>query len=722
MKQVVQNIRNGHIRRLEVPDPIAVPGHVVVANAVSLISAGTEKIARELAKKSLFQKARERPDQVRRVLEKMRQEGLLATLKQVRGRLEEPMPLGYSSAGIVLAVGQGVQGLRPGDRVASNGPHAGVVSIPQHLCARIPHGVSYDQAAFAVLGAIALQGFRLSELSLGETALVIGLGLVGQLTVQILKAAGCRVIATDLDASKCDLALTLGADVARPNLEAETIGELTEGLGVDGVLIAAATSSDRPIKLAGDAVRKKGRVVIVGAVGTRFPRTPFYLKEAEIVVSCSYGPGRYDPFYEDQGHDYPPPYVRWTEQRNLQGVLDLMGSGRVDVTSLITHRFDIEQVEEAYRLIETGSEPFIGVLLRHSEGDPEPPVRRIELRASPASGRVGVGCVGAGTFAKSVLIPALQEAKDLDLRVLCSAGGLSAAAAGERFGFATVTTDAEAVFADPDVRAVFLATRHDLHGSQVLKGLRAGKHVFVEKPLALEVDEVLAIERQLAESTGAGPLLMVGFNRRFSPAAHKVKEFFRDRSGPLTLSFRFNAGAIPADHWVHDPEVGGGRILGEACHAIDFLTFLAGSPPVRVFGESIGGPNAPEITEDQCFLTLRHADGSVSSIGYLAGGDRAFPKERVEAFGGGRVAVIEDFRHVTMTVGGRTQRHRPFQQDKGHRAEVSAFARAIVEGGSAPIPWSELRSVSLATILAARSVREGVPFPIPTGSGSTESM
>lgn len=723
MRQVVQNIRSGEIRLLQVPDPVATPGQVVIANAVSLISAGTEKAARELAKKSLFQKARERPDQVRRVLEKLRQEGLIATIKQVRGRLEQPMPLGYSSAGIVLACGEGVEDLKPGDRVASNGPHAGVVSVPRNLCARIPEGVPYDHAAFTVLGAIALQGVRLSKLALGETAYVVGLGLVGQITVPLLKAAGCRVIATDLDADKCVLALAMGADEARVDLDADAVQGLTNGLGADAVVITAATSSSGPITMAGDAVRKKGRVVIVGAVGTHFPRTPYYLKEAEIVVSSSYGPGRYDPLYEERGQDYPLPYVRWTEQRNFQAVLDLMSRGDLNVTSLITHRFQLDQAEEAYRLVETGSEPYIGVLLQYSERNLERPERRIELRSEAPSGPTGVGCIGAGNFAKAVLIPLVREIRELDLRILCSAGGLSAAEAGERFGFSLATTDEDQVFSDPKVDMVVLATRHNLHASQVMKGLRAGKHVFVEKPLALRVEEIVGIEKELeqAQRGGSGPLLMVGFNRRFSPAARIVRDFLQNRSSPLTLSFRFNAGAIPADHWVQDPEVGGGRIIGEACHAIDLVTFLTGSPPVRVFAESIGGPKSSELTDDQSFMTLRHADGSVSSIGYLAGGDRAFPKERVEVFGDGRVAVIEDFREVITVAKGKVRRRRKLQQDKGHRGELLAFARAIRDGGTSPIDWEDLRSVALAAILAVRSLREGVPFEVPRRARSTEA-
>ncbi len=720
MQQVVQNIRHGELRVLSVPDPIATPGHVVIANAASAVSVGTEKTLRELARGSLLQKARSRPDRVRQVLEKLRHEGIFETVGKVRRKLAEPMALGYSSAGVVLACGAGVQEFEPGDRVASNGPHAGVVSVPRHLCARVPDAVPFEHAAFAVIGSIALQGVRLSRLGLGDTALVIGLGLVGQITVSLLAAAGCRVIATDLDPERCDLARRMGAATARPKMQAGEVAELTHGRGADAVLVAAATSSDEPITLAAHAARKKARVVVVGAVGMTLPRDPYYKKEIELVVSCSYGPGRYDPAYEDGGHDYPPAYVRWTEQRNIQAVLDLMAAGKLDVAPLISHRFEIGDAGAAYDLIES-REPFLGVVLEYPEVDREQPAReeqlarRVELRAPAApAGAVGIGCIGAGSFARGVLLPALRHFRDrLHPRVICSARGLSAADQGEELGFEVATTDEEAVYSDPQVGAVFILTRHHLHGEQVARALEAGKHVFVEKPLALTALEVARIEQALAGSDEP-PLLTVGFNRRFSPAARRLKEHFAEVPAPLTLSIRFNAGPIPPDHWTQDEEVGGGRIVGEACHAIDLATFLTGSPPVRVHAESVGGENRPAVTDDQSFILLRHADGSVSSIGYLAGGDPAFPKERVEVFGGGRVGVIEDFREVVTVAGGKTSRSKALGQDKGHRAEIERFAEALIAGAPAPIPWQEIRAVSLASIPAVRSLREGVPFEIPS--------
>ena len=715
MRQIIQNIRNGKLSVATIPEPMVQPGHVLIANAASVISAGTEKMTMDLARKSLLGKARERPDQVRRVVEKLKNEGFFQTLSQVREKLDEPMTMGYSSAGVVLACGAGVQTFKPGDRVASNGPHAGVVSIPKHLCAGVPDSVPFEQAAFAVLGAIAMQGVRLSKVSLGETALVIGLGLIGQITVGLLKAAGVHVIGTDLDTHKCKLATEkMGADDSRPGLTAGDVLELTRGLGADAVLIAASTKSKGPIELAANAVRQKGRVVLVGVVGLDLDRRPFYFKEAELVVSCAYGPGRYDPSYEDLGHDYPPAYVRWTEQRNIQAVLDLVGSGRLDVAPLISHRFPIEQAEKAYELIESGKERYLGVLLTYPESEQERRLdRKVELKAFAQTppDKIPYGLIGVGNFARLVLAPAVAKIPQFYPKLICSAGGLSATNTGAKLGFEAAVTDEDMIFRDTDVKVVFVLTRHDQHARQVTKAITAGKSVFVEKPLALNLEDIEGIEAALNEANPS-PILMVGFNRRFSPAAQQVKKFFGGITSPKTVSVRFNAGEIPAEHWTQDLEVGGGRIIGEACHGIDLATYLIGSPPVRVFSESVGGPSSGDITDDQCFITLRHADGSVSSIAYLAGGDKAFPKERVEMLGGGAVAVIDDFREVILCRNGKMQRHKYRGQDKGHAAEVEAFSRAATNGGDWPISWNDIRTVSIASILAMRSIREGVAFEI----------
>lgn len=715
MYQVLQNIRNGKLNIANVPEPTPPPGHVLIANRSSLISAGTEKMARELAQKSLWAKARSRPDHVVKILQKVRSQGLLTTARQVWSKLDEPMSMGYCSAGQVLACGAGVQEFKPGDRVASNGPHAEVVYVPRHLCARIPDEVAFDHAAFTVLGAIALQGIRLSQVVLGETALVIGLGLVGQITVALLKAAGVRVLGTDLDPTKCKLALTLGADLARPLLSAEEVMAATAGLGADAVLITASTQSDEPVKLAGEAVRRKGRVVAVGAVGMNLPRRAYYFKEAEFVVSCSYGPGRYDPKYEAGGQDYPAAYVRWTEQRNMQAVLDLMAAGRLDLRPLISHRFPIDQAAGAYDLMELGSEPYLGIVLDYPVTQPEDRPQRLELttRAQPTAtpGAVNVGCLGAGNFARRVLLPEIARVRTFQPRIICSASGTTAAHAGRQFKFAAATSHEAEVLENPDVQAVFVLTRHDQHARQTIEAVRAGKHVFVEKPLALNAEELDDIEQALRASENR-PLVTVGFNRRFSPAARLVREFFADVREPLTVSIRMASGALPADHWLQDPLVGGGRIIGEACHAIDLATFLTGSLPARVFAESISGLQAPAITDDQCYVTLRHANGAVSNVAYLSGGDAAFPKERVEVFGGGKVAVIDDFCSVVTCSGGRQRKALRGRQDKGHRAEIEAFARAILDGGVAPISWAELRAVTSASFLAVKSLHEGAAFEL----------
>jgi predicted dehydrogenase/threonine dehydrogenase-like Zn-dependent dehydrogenase len=715
VKQIIQNIRGGTPLVVTAPAPLVQRGQVLIQNHFSIVSAGTEKMVMDLAQKSLLGKARERPDQVRQVLQKVRTVGLAETWAQVQEKLNDSIALGYSSAGVVLACGADVQEFKVGDRVASNGGHAGVVSVPKNLCARAPEGVELEQAAFAVIGSIALQGVRLAKLGLGETALVVGLGLVGQIAVQLLKAQGCRVFGMDLDGEKCALAKSLGAEEAGPDLTAEQVLRLTRGVGVDAVLIAAATKSNAPVEMAAEAVRQKGRVVAIGAVNLDLPRRPFYFKEAEFVVSCSYGPGRYDPQYEDLGRDYPVGHVRWTEQRNLQTILDMLGRGQLDFSRLITHRFPIENAEAAYEMMQEGKERYLAIALSYPQAPEAAAPVIVSTSSRPAGDRIRYACLGAGGFARLVLLPAIKKIPQLSPEAICTAGGLSAAKVGEQLGVTRVAASEEEVFADPNVDLVFCLTRHDQHARHVVQALEAGKHVFVEKPLALTVEELAAVEEVYASAAMTGATLMVGFNRRFSPDAVAVKEFFAPVKAPRTISIRFNAGEIAADHWAQELSIGGGRIIGEACHAIDLATYLAGSPPVRVFAESIGGPYAPEITDDQCFITLRHANGSISNIAYLAGGDASMPKERVEVLGGGRMAVIDDFRERTLAHRGRQKRTR-HAQDKGHQAEIRALADALVQGAAPPIAWRELKAVSLAAILAVQSLREGMPLPVAEGS------
>ncbi len=724
MKQVIQNIRNGRLTVGTVPAPTAGDGEVLIASQASLVSAGTEKMVLDLAKKSLLGKARERPDQVRRVLEKVRSEGLMNTIRQVRRKLDEPMTMGYSSAGVVVACGRGVQHFKPGDRVASNGPHAEVVSVPVNLCARVPDGVSFDHACFAVLGSIAMQGLRLTHCQLGETVFVIGLGLVGQLTVALAAAAGLRVIGTDPDASRCELACRMGAETASPGISGAAVEQRTGGLGADAVVITASTSSNEPMDTAAAAVRQKGRVVLVGVVGLEIDRRPFYFKEAEFVVSCSYGPGRYDPSYEEQGHDYPAAWVRWTEQRNIQAVLDLIGSGRIDVAPLISHRFPIDQAPEAYELIHSGQEPFLGVVLQYPQVRStamDQPVRTVTLHPRPAEdGGIRIGVLGAGNFARMVMLPAIRNCDTFRPVSICTARGLTGTHEGTVSGFERSTTDEDDIFSDESINTVFSLTRHDHHASHVLRAIAAGKNIFVEKPLCLTAEELLQIDAAVMQAGDTCPLIMTGFNRRFAPAAGRVRDFFRDVSDPLTVFYRFNAGPLPADHWTQDEHIGGGRIIGEACHAIDLATWLTGSLPIRVFAESVAMTDPGRVSDDQCFITLRHANGSVSCVGYTSGGDKGYSKERVEVFGGGRVAVIDDFRRVELSQGGRLKTE-TMTQDKGHQEEVRALARAVADGRPSPISWDEMRAVSAAAIAAVRSLREGVPVDLTTSSNGAVS-
>lgn len=728
MPQVVQDVRTGTLSLVQGESPRAQPNRVVIANRASVISAGTEKMLMQFANKGLLAKARERPDQVRRVLEKVQTEGVQETVRQVREKLDQPLPLGYSSAGVVIACGENVQGFRVGDRVASNGPHASVVSVPENLVARLPDQVDFDRASFAVLGSIALQGVRLSRCVLGETALVIGLGLVGQMTVALLRAAGCRVFGTDPDPRKCELAVQGGAEVAVPGLSAKRVEQLTGDLGADSVLITASTSSNGPIELACDAVRPKGRIVLVGVVGLEMPRRPMYFKEAEFVVSCSYGPGRYDANYEERGIDYPAAHVRWTEQRNIQAVLDLIGTGAVKVEHLISHRFPVDQAEHAYQMIREGTEPYVAVILEYENdeaatfdnqpvtmvsthpaysqscnanrlGAPETSVKQLDKTIEHP--RIAV--VGVGNFATMTMLPAIRKADVFEPGTLCSAGGLSATIAAKKFGYANVTTKDRQVIEDPDTDAVFILTRHDLHADQICRAIEGGKHVLVEKPMALTETEVARIR----ETVRLNPerVLTVGYNRRYSQAAELAKQHFRDVVAPLTVQYRFNAGSIPADCWIQNAAEGGGRIIGEACHAIDLATFLSGSHPVEVYATSIGGTTAPAITDDQCFITLRHANGSISNIGYLAGGDRGLAKERIEILGGGRSCVIDDFKRVECYARGRRKVTKT-RGGKGHREEVIAFAKAI-QSGKWPIDWMSLEATARCAIGAVTSLRLG---------------
>ena len=710
MKQVLQQTGSGDIAVVEVPAPQVLPGCVLVRMAVSVVSAGTERASCEFASKNLLQKARARPDLVREVMSKVRRDGVFSAMATVRGRLDQPSPLGYSSSGTVVAVGEGVAGLNVGDRVACAGAgyavHAEFACVPRLLAAGIgaESTVSFEQAAFTTLGAVGMHAVRTADVKLGDVVAVVGLGLIGQLTVQILKAAGCRVLGMDIDGERTELASHLGAD------DVSTTGEglrdvclrHTGGRGVDAVLITAETPSSEPVELAGEIARDRGVVVAVGTVGMEIPRKSYFEKELDFRISRSYGPGRYDSAYEQKGHDYPIGYVRWTENRNMEAFLQLLSEGKMDVKPLITHRFPIERAEGAYDLINgRRGERFLGVLITYPEQASEN--RQVHLGSEgkrPAllgERSVTVGVLGAGAFAITTLLPAIKRTKGMELAGLCAATGSHARHAAEKFGFRYCTTEEQRILDDPSINAIVIATRHHLHARQVLAALAAGKHVFCEKPLCLNESELVEIVRAYRVS-GRDPMLLVGFNRRFAPMALKMKAFLDRIAEPLALHYRINAGFVPRDHWVNDPEQGGGRILGEVCHFVDFLTFLAGALPIEVQTRNVATSN------DNVVVSLRFANGSQGTISYLANGDRSYSKERVEVFGGGAVAVLEDFRRLELVRQGKRQILRSrLRQDKGHRGEWEAFCAAVRGGGSTPVPFEEIVSVTLATLRAAES-------------------
>ncbi len=719
MKQVVQDMRTGETALLDVPVPQPGPGQALVRTAISLVSAGTERMLVEFAARGMVGKARARPDLVRQTLEKARREGVLTTLEAVRNRLDQPMPLGYASAGTVVALGEGMAGFHVGQRVACAGGgyavHAEYAVVPKNLLAPLPERVDFEAGAFATLGAIALHGFRLAQLQVGERVAVIGLGLLGQLASSIANAAGCQVFGTDPDPARVDLARRMGAQaVARG--EAEAAGAaFTGGIGFDAVLICADTPTSDPVELAGTLARDRARVVALGAVGLNVPRKLYYEKELSLLVSRSYGPGRYDPAYEQGGRDYPIGYVRWTEGRNLSAFLDLLAQDRLAVTPLITHRFPIERAPEAYALIKDRREPFLAVLLTYPQREQAaPPPPRLTLHAPPitADAPVRLGVLGAGNFARAVLLPALSQVKGVERVGLVTASGISAAHAARRHGFRYAAADEDQILADENINTVAVLTRHHLHARQTVAALQAGKHVFCEKPLALSRQD---LERVAEALSGSGRMLMVGFNRRFAPLARHMKAALEGVSGPLAVQYRVNAGPLPADHWLHDPEQGGGRLLGEACHFIDFIAFLVGAPPVRVAATALH--EAGRYSEDDVLITLTFPNGSVGTLAYLSQGDRSFPKERVEVFGGGRVAVLDDFRSLEVVSGGRRRRWRSWlRQDKGHRAEWEAFAAAIASGGPPPIAYDHLFGVSLATLAAREALRRDEPVEVATPS------
>lgn len=711
MKQIIQSARSGKLALKQVPDPKVRAGHLLVRTGASLISAGTERMVIDFAKKSLTGKAKERPDLVKKVLDKARRDGVMATFKAVMARLDEPLPLGYSAAGTVIAVGKGLEGaFQVGQRVAMAGAglanHAELNVVPRNLVTPVPEDVTDEEACFATLASIALAGVRNLAPQLGDVVAVLGVGLVGQLAAQLLTLSGVRVVAIDVDESRLDLAERNGAELTwvlgRAGL-AEAVAAMTDGIGCDGVLIAAATDSSEPLELAAALARDRAALVMVGKTGTEFPYAAFMKKELRVMVSRSYGPGRYDEDFESRGVKYPVGWVRWTEAENLRECVRLMGRSlprRLDVASLVTHRFGFDQAEDAYDLITTRREPNMGVVLKYDTATKSPPPLFAQPRVTPGSCVLGV--IGAGSFARTVLLPELKRLPGITFHTLCTTRGQTADHGATAFGFARASTDVDDVLNDPAINAVLVATRHANHAELTARCLAAGKAVIVEKPLALDHEQVNQVVAARLQSPA---FFTVGFNRRFAPMVQEAQRHLTRHSGPKMLVLRVNAGALPVESWVNAAEEGGGRILGELCHFVDLARALAGSPITSVQAD------AARVVHGGCddlTVTLSFQDGSLATIVYTAQGDSAFSKERFECFAGGTVIAIDNFLTLSITENGRTNlRKAKMGQDKGHRAELQAFAAAVAQGGPAPIDEAELVETARATIAVLDSLRQG---------------
>ena len=700
MKQVLQNLKDGSTQVAQVASPRGGAGDILIRSRITLVSVGTERMLVDFGRAGWISKARQQPDKVRMVLEKVRTDGLGPTMDAVFNKLDQPLPLGYCNVGEVVSVGGAVSGYRNGQRVVSNGKHAEIVAVSQNLCAAVPDSVSDEEASFTVLGAIGLQGMRLVDPTLGESVVVIGLGLIGLITVQLLRANGCRVLGVDFDPGKLELARSFGAktvDLSAGEDPLAIANTFSRGRGVDAVLITASTKSSDPVHQAAQMCRKRGRIVLVGVTGLELSRADFYEKELSFQVSCSYGPGRYDPDYEEAGFDYPIGFVRWTEQRNFEAVLDMMSTGALDVKPMISHRFSVDDVAEAYELV-SGSAPALGILLEYPDrGDEalESTVRVYsgEIKGSVVATGTRLGFVGSGNYATGVLIPAFAQT-GAPLVSVSSRGGVSGFHVARKFEIQQATTDTDALLSDDGVDAVVISTRHDSHAEMVLKGIQGEKHVFVEKPLCLSLEEL----NEISEAASEGDrLLMVGFNRRFSPLVVQAKALLESCSGPKSMTMTVNAGAIPADHWTQDPKVGGGRIVGEGCHFIDLLRHLAGCPVVSWSRHSMDSECSDTTT-----IVLKFEDGSIGTIHYFANGNRALAKERLEGFASGKVLQLDNFRSLRGFGWKGFKKMKLWRQDKGQKACAQAFVDAISKGGPSPIPLEEVLEVSRLSIEIAQ--------------------
>ncbi len=709
MKQLLQNIQTGETSIVESPAPKVGKNSVLISSNISLVSMGTEKMVIDFAKASYIEKAMQKPDKVKMVIDKVKSDGILSTVDAVRSKLQEPIPLGYSNVGIIKEIGANVNDFSVGDRVISNGYHSNIVRVPENLCAKIPNNVDDESAAFVVLGSIGLQGVRLAKPSIGEYFVVTGVGLVGLLVVQILIANGCKVLAIDFDERKLKLAKRFGADICNPSAGQDPVESglaFSNGRGVDGAIITAATTSNDPVSQAAKMSRKRGRIILVGVTGLNLDRADFYEKELSFQVSCSYGPGRYDPEYEQKGNDYPIGFVRWTEKRNFEAILDMLSNKKVDFKSLITHRIKLEDAPQMYK--DLGEKELrLGTLINYENKESiEQKIRLKDEITNEFSKRNDIPCIGfigAGGYASKVLIPSLKKSKTR-LHTLSSSGGLNASIVGRKNSFENASSNTDDIFNNKDIDTIFIATRHDTHAELVLKAIESQKNIFVEKPLAITKKEHESITDALKENNNSKLHLMVGFNRRFSPHIKKMKNLIKNINEPKSFIMTMNAGFKDDSDWTQDRAIGGGRIIGEACHYVDLMRFLAGSPIVEFSARSIGKSPRDGITEDKSSITLAFEDGSFGTIFYLANGANSFPKERIEVFSGGKILQLDNFRNLKGYGWHNFKRMRLFRQDKGNAECVKQFINGIISGCS-PIPLEEILEVSNVTLDISEMLR-----------------
>lgn len=687
------------------PSPRAIPNNLLIDTTVSLISTGTERMLVDFGKASMLQKARKQPDKVKQVIAKAKTDGVLTTVDAVRAKLGQPLALGYCNVGRVRKVGKDVGRYKQGDRIVSNGSHADVVRVPKNLCAKIPDSVSDDSASFTVVAAIGLQGIRLAQPTLGEAFVVTGAGVIGLLTVQMLRANGCRVLAIDFDESKLKLARQYGAETCNPGKGEDPVSAgmaFSRGRGVDGVIITASTTSSEPVSQAANMCRQRGRIILVGVTGLELSRDDFYKKEISFQVSSSYGPGRYDPFYEEEGNDYPIGFVRWTEQRNFEAVLDMMESGQLNVDALISHRFEFENAPDAYSAL-TSDKSALGILLDYNHDVENRHLTNVVLKQSNRrqGAKTIVGFLGAGNYASRVLIPAFKAAGSR-LHTIASSGGSSSVIHGEKAGFENASSRSTDLIENSEINTVAIATRHNNHASLAMQALNAGKNVFVEKPLAMTREDIAGLEKAYAKTDAQ---LMVGFNRRFAPHVQTMKKLLDAVNVPKSFVMVMNAGAIPADHWTQDLQVGGGRIVGEACHYIDLMRFLSGSKIISVQARRMGDSAAVDVSEDKAAIILGFEDGSFGTIHYLANGGATFSKERIEVFAAGGTLQLDNFLKLKGFGWKGFRSDKRLRQDKGQTACAAAFVKAIEEGREAPIPADELFEVANVTLDVADMLR-----------------